>query len=101
MNDDKNFDYRTSNSDFATYLLLQGYEYQSIEITIDKKHNDRLKAFIHFKGNKEILIELQDKYENGNVLVEPKLFSITRKKLNKVIKNKLNEYRRVHDITKK
>ena len=97
MNDKKEFDFRTSSSDFATYLMLQGYDLQYIEVIADKRHYNRLKAFIHFKGIKEILIELQRKYDSGNVLVEPIAFSITRKKLNKEIKDNLDKYRLTHN----
>lgn len=93
-------DFRTSSSDFATYLILKGYDYQYIEIVVDKKHYNRLKAFIHFNGNKEELIKLQQKYENGDVLVEPKIFSITRKKLNNIINKQLNTYRLLHQDIK-
>lgn len=85
-------DFRFSDSDFATYLMLKGFTHTYIEVTYDKKH-DKLKAFTHFEGNKDTFIMLQNEYEKENILVNPRNFSITRKKLNNIIKDKLNEYR--------
>jgi hypothetical protein len=86
-------DFRFSDTDFSTYLILKGYSPTYIEITNDKKLN-KLKAFTHFEGYKEDFIYLQNEYEIGNLLVNPKDFSKTRKKLNELIKSKLNEYRK-------
>lgn len=86
-------DLRFSDSDFVTYLILQGYNYTDIEITYDKKHN-KLKAFTHFQEDKEVLIKLHNDYNDGKLLVNPKDFTFIRKKLNNEIKIKLNKYRK-------
>lgn len=87
--------FRFSDSDFSTYLILKGYEPKEIEIIYDKRH-DRLKAFTHFEGKKEDFIKLQSEYKQGEILVNPIEFSKTRKELNTIIKNKLNEYRELN-----
>lgn len=88
----KNVDFRFSDTDFSTYLMLNNYIPTFIEVIYDKKHS-KLKAFTHFNGDKETFIALQTEYEKGNILVNPKDFSFMRKKLNNLIKDNLNEYR--------
>jgi hypothetical protein len=90
-------DFRFSDSDLATYLILNGYESISIEVIYDKR-NDRLKAFTHFYGDKDMFIKLQNEYENDRLLVNPKEFSKTRKQLNLKIKEKLNQYRNQNNL---
>jgi hypothetical protein len=90
-------DFRFSDSDFVTYLIINGYEPTSIEIINDKRHN-RLKAFTHFIGEKETFIKFQNEYENDNLLVNPKEFSKARKQLNLKIKEHLNQYRKDNNL---
>jgi len=70
-------DFRFSDSDFATYLTMIGYDYKSIEITEDNRHDKRIKAFIHFEGEKKALIELHNVYLNGSVNINLKDYSQT------------------------
>ena len=83
--------FRFSSSDFSTYLMLQGYEPLYIKVSFDKRHN-RLKAFTYFEGVKADFIKLQKEYDSNNISVNPKEFSIMRKKLNTNIKNELAKY---------
>ena len=85
-------DFRFSDSDFATYLTMIGYKYKSIEITEDNRHDKRIKAFIHFDGDKEELIELHNVYLNGSVNINLKEFSIAKQLINKVIKAEIRKY---------
>jgi hypothetical protein len=85
-------DFRFSDSDFATYLTMIGYEYKSIEITEDNRHDKRIKAFIHFDGEKEKLIELHNIYLNGKVNINLKEFSIAKQYINKAIKEEISKY---------
>jgi hypothetical protein len=85
-------DFRFSDSDFATYLTMLGYEYKSIEITEDNRHDKRIKAFIHFDGDKTELLELHNVYLNGKVNINLKEFSITKQSINKAIKEEIRKY---------
>jgi hypothetical protein len=88
--------FRVSDSDFATYLTILGYKIKNIEVKQDKKHNNKLKAFIYFEGEKIELVKLQNDYINDKkVEISLKEFSINRQKVNKLIKKKLNNYQKV------
>lgn len=85
--------FRFSDSDLATYLLMLGYIPIDIEVKEDKKHNDRLKAFICFEGLRKDFIKYEDDYKNNQVKINLKDFSIHRQKINKMIKDKINIYK--------
>lgn len=89
--------FRVSDSDFATYLMILGYNINDIEVKEDKKHCNKLKAFIYFEGDKTELIKLQQDYINDKKIeISLKEFSINRQQLNKLIKNKLNIYKSIN-----
>ena len=88
-----NNEFRTSDSDLSTYLLILGYKISYIEVTIDKRHDNKLKAFIHFDGEMSELINIQSKCKLGEIKINLKDFSINRQQINKIIKNKLSEYK--------
>ena len=92
MNNNNLVDFRFSDSDFATYLTMIGYEYKSIEITEDTRHDKRIKAFIHFDGDKKELIELHNVYLNGSVNINLKDFSIAKQTINKAIKVEIRKF---------
>lgn len=85
--------FRFSDSDLSAYLMMLGYNPKSIEIIQDKKHYGRLKAYICFEGNKEDLIHIQNQFNNNEIKVNPKTFSIMRKKLNKMINLEIKKYK--------
>lgn len=82
---------RFSDTDLSAYLITLGYEVSQIEVVKDKRNN-KLKAFVHFLGNKDELINLQNKFNNNQVMVVPKEFSKAKKKLNKLIKAEIIKY---------
>lgn len=86
-------DFRFSDSDLAAYLLTLGYEPTYIEIVQDKKHGNRLKGFTHFEGDKEEFIKIQQNYRNKTIELNLTEFSIARRKVNKLIKEKINEFK--------
>lgn len=85
-------DFRFSDSDLSAYLLMKGYIPSYIEVKVDKRHRDKLKAFIHFNGDKDEFIKLQEDYNNKEVSINLKEFSIARQQINKMIKNELVTY---------
>lgn len=91
QNEIVNFKY--SDSDFVTCLILNGYKVNYIEISEDKRNGNRLKAYSHITGNKEELIKYYNSYINGDIRVNPREFSLERKKLNKLIKIELEKYK--------
>jgi major membrane immunogen (membrane-anchored lipoprotein) len=92
-------DFRFSDSDLAAYLLMQKYEPTYIEVKVDRRHNNRLKAFIHFTGERGKLINIQRAYRDKTVEINLKDFSIARQQINKIVKNALAEFQeRLKDI---
>jgi hypothetical protein len=83
-------DFRYSDSDFVAYLLSLGYQFTEIEVTRDR--NGKLKAFIHFIEERDLLISLNDEFKRGKAIINPLVYAIQRKKINKIIKSKLLEY---------
>jgi len=69
-----------------------GYDYKSIEITEDNRHDKRIKAFIHFEGEKNELIKLHNVYLNGSVSINLKDFSIAKQSINKIIKGEIRKF---------
>jgi len=82
--------FRTSDSDLAAYIITLGYEPSYVEVTKDKKHGGRLKAFTHFDGVIEELIKIQHECKNKNINVNLKDLSIARQRINKIIKLEIN-----------
>ena len=82
--------YRYSDTDFTAYLMTLGYIYNEIEIVRDK--NKQLKAYIHFEGKKEDLIQLQNNYKDGIVQANILDFTNNRKKITKIIKSEILKY---------
>lgn len=82
--------FRYSDTDFIAYLLTLGYVYSEIEVVRDK--NKQLKAFVHFQGEKEELIKIQNDYKNGLLIGNIVNFSNNRKKITKIIKSEILKY---------
>jgi hypothetical protein len=85
------YDFRFSDSDLAAYLLILGYEPSYIEVIIDKKHNNRLKGFIHFLGDKDEYTKLQKQYKNNKVEINLLDFSLARQRINKMVKSEISK----------
>jgi hypothetical protein len=85
-------DFRFSDSDLAAYLIVLGYEPTYIEIIKDKKHDNRLKGFTHFAGDREDFIRIQNEFQTNEIKLNVVEFSKARRKINKLIKEKINEY---------
>lgn len=82
----ENVDFRFSDSDLAAYLVILGYEPTYVEVIADKRHNNRLKGFIHFKGEKDEFLRLQEQYRDKKVEINLLDFSLARQKINKLVK---------------
>ena len=82
--------FRYSDTDFIAYLMTLNYEYNDIEVVRDEL--GRLKAFVHFNGEKDTLIDLYDKYMNGRVKCNIMEFSQNRRKIVKLIKSEILQY---------
>jgi len=82
--------FRYSDTNFISYLITLGYKYNKIEITKDK--NNKLKVFIHFKGEKEELINLHNNFINDNANINVLSFSKNRKQISKTIREEIVKY---------
>lgn len=85
------YDFRFSDSDLAAYLVVLGYEPSYVEIVVDKKHNNRLKGFIHFQGDRKDFIKLQEEYRNNKVEINLLDFSLARQRINKMVKSEISK----------
>jgi hypothetical protein len=85
--------YKFSDTDLCAYLMLLQYQIVKIEITLDKKYNNRHKAFIYFEGDKDTFIDIQNKYKNNEIFgIQLQQFSITKQKLKKLIKDEIVKF---------
>jgi hypothetical protein len=82
--------FRYSDTDFIAYLMSLGYQFGDIEIIRDR--NKQLKAYVHFEGNKDDLIRIQDDYHNGLANANILIFSNNRKKITKILKSEILKY---------
>jgi glutaredoxin-related protein len=82
--------FRYSDTDFIAYLMTLNYQYKDIEIIRDR--NKQLKAYVHFEGNKDELIKIQNEYKNGLANANILYFSNNRKKITKILKSEILKY---------
>lgn len=82
--------YRYSDVDFISYLLVSGFDYDKIEITRDRNKN--LKGFVHFTGDKDILITYFNDYQEGKAIGNILELKTHRKKISKLIKSEILKY---------
>jgi hypothetical protein len=87
------YDFRFSDSDLAAYLVVLGYEPTYVEIIIDKKHDNKLKGFTHFQGNREEFIKIQNEFINNEVTLNVIEFSKARRRINKLVKEEINKFK--------
>jgi hypothetical protein len=85
------YDFRFSDSDLAAYLVVLGYEPSYVEVVVDKKHSNRLKGFIHFIGDRDDFIKLQEEYKNNKVEINLLDFSLARQRINKIVKSEISK----------
>jgi len=82
--------FRYSDTNFISYLVTLGYEYNKIEITKDKNYG--IKVFVHFSGEKEELINLYNNFVNGVANINVLSFSKNRKQISKTIRSEIHKY---------
>lgn len=82
--------FRYSDVDFISYLMSNGFEYDRIEVTRDRNKN--LKGFVHFTGNKGILLKHFNDYQEGNAIGNVLELKTNRKKISKLIKSEIYKY---------
>jgi hypothetical protein len=82
--------YRYSDVDFVAYLLVNGYKYDRIEVTRDRNKN--LKGYVHFTGDKEILLSYFNQYQEGKATANVLELKSNRKKISKLIKSEILKY---------
>jgi hypothetical protein len=80
--------FRYSDRDFAAYLMTIGMNFKEIEVTYDKKFG-KPKAFVHFEGNKEQLINLHKAYEEQEIAINLHKLSVNKAKINKLIQSEI------------
>lgn len=85
--------YRYSDNDFVAYLIMNDYKMKSIDITKDKRHFNRIKAYVNIEGNKNDLIKLHNDYKNNLLTVNLIEFSKSFKYVNKIIKQEIKKYK--------
>jgi len=82
--------FRYSDTNFISYLITLGYKYNNIEIKKDKDYG--IKVFVHFKGEKEELINLYNNFINDNANINVLSFSKNRKQISKTIRAEIAKY---------
>ena len=82
--------FRYSDTDFISYLVTIGYEYNKIEITRDR--SGKLRAFVYFEGDKTKLIEMYNEFKNKRTKIDPYQYSLNRKSISKLIKSEILKY---------
>lgn len=88
----KNNNFRSSDSDFASYLFSLGYRPMFIEVKKDSK--EKYKAFIHFKENKDLLTDLENKYNSQKIEINLKQYSLARKEINRLVNSAIRLFKR-------
>lgn len=82
--------FRYGDTDLAAYLMTLGYEYDKVEVERDRDR--KLRAYIHFYGDKDNLIRSQNEYRDGTAIGNISKFAANRKKIVKTIKSELLRY---------
>jgi glutaredoxin-related protein len=82
--------FRYSDTNFVAYLMSLGYEFNQIEVTQNREK--KLKAFVHFYEDKQLLIDLHSQFRGNQAVVDPLLFSTNLKKISKLIKAELLKF---------
>jgi hypothetical protein len=83
--------FKFSDTDLCAYLMTLGYEPIHIEVIKQKRHNNKIKVYIHFEGDKNEFINIQNKYKDNEVFnIKLNDFSIIKQKLKKMIKDQIN-----------
>ncbi len=85
-----NVEFRYSDSNFCAYLMYLGY--LPIGFDIVEKRGNKPKVFIHFEGEKEILIQLQQDYKNNNVQLNLIEYGKCKDFILKLVKQQLQNY---------
>jgi hypothetical protein len=85
-----NVEFRYSDSNFSAYLMYLGYS--PIGFDIVEKRGNKPKVFIHFEGNKEILIKLQQEYKNNNVKLNLIEYGKCKNNILKLVRQQLHKY---------
>lgn len=82
--------FRYSDVDFISYLMANGFNYDKIEVTRDRNKN--LKGFVHFTGDKEILISYFNTYHEGKAVGNVLELKSNRKKISKLIQSEILKF---------
>ncbi len=85
-----NVEFRYSDSNFCAYLMYLGYS--PIGFDIVEKRGNKPKVFIHFEGEKDILIQLQQDYKNNNVQLNLIEYGKCKDSILKLVKQYLQNY---------
>lgn len=83
-------EFRYSDSNFCAYLVYLGYS--PIGFDVVEKRGNKPKVFIHFKGDKDNLIQLQRDYKNNNVQLNLIEYGKCKDSVLKMVKQQLNNY---------
>lgn len=82
--------YRYSDIDFISYLMCNGLTYERIEIAKDKQN--RLKGFVYFAYDKDLLLNYFNKYRQGEAVANVTDLKSNRKRISMLIKSEIIKY---------
>lgn len=82
--------YRYSDSSFCAYLKYLGYSPISYDIV--EKRGNKPKVFIHFKGDKDELINILNDYKENKVNININEYSNCKSEVLLLIRLYLNEH---------
>jgi len=82
--------FRYSDSNLCAYLYYLGY--CPVEFDIVEKRGNKPKVFIHFEGNREVLIQLQNEYKNNNIHLNLIKYGECKNYILKMVKHQLQNY---------
>ena len=83
-------EFRYSDSNLCAYLNYLGY--CPIGFDVVEKRGNKPKVFVHFEGDRETLIQLQDDYKNNCIELNLSEYNKCKSYIFKLVKQQLQNY---------